>query len=79
MLDFSVQNQADRISRIRAWAEILTRGDPADAPIVRKMEALIQKTGHWKAYQKETYAATIADRGRAALRIVPEWGPHGRE
>jgi len=46
---------------------------------VREMEALIQQTGHWKAYQKETYAATIADRGRAALRIVPEWGPHGRE
>lgn len=76
MIHFDIQDDADRISHIRAWAEILTRGDPTDAPLVWRMEALIQQTGYWRAYQRQTYNATIAERGRIALRVVPEWKGH---
>jgi hypothetical protein len=70
-MDVSFQNNADRISSIRAWAETLVVG-LGDAGLMRQMEQKIQETGYWHRYRAEG-GSTLPDRGAAALRVVPVW------
>jgi hypothetical protein len=74
MIDFTTQDNADRISRIRAWAETLQAG-LGDAALALRMEDKLRKTGYWRGYLAGvTSTMSLEDRGRAALRVVPEWG-----
>ena len=73
MIDTTTQDAADRISHIRAWAETLAAGH-GGADLLRRMEAKIAQTGYWRAYQATvSEGASLAVRGSAALRVVPEW------
>ena len=73
VINTHTQDDADRISYIRGWAATLA-ADLGDDVLMRRMEAKIAQTGYWRAYQVTvSEGASLVDRGKAALRVVPEW------
>lgn len=66
--DFSAQDNADRLTRIRMWAELAMRGDES---IIGRMEHALQQTGYWRAYHTQITAnANSIERATLVLSIL---------